>query len=107
MLTVKLMKAIQHEPPAGTPVNAPPVTVFSTKIVEAEQVDIHYLRNGALVEIAVHEPVPAAKGAPSGMAFYLADRDKPRPEGFADEVDFYYAAYVENAHGATTQVVKF
>ena len=37
--------------------------------------------------------------------FYVADPQKPRPQGWADEVQFYDRAYIENAHGATTETV--
>lgn len=43
------------------------------------------------------------------FAFYIADPHKPLPEdhfGFAPEVDFYGCAYIENAHGATTETVR-
>lgn len=40
-------------------------------------------------------------------AFFVADTSKGRPEGFADEVDFWFEAYVENSAGKTTQSVRF
>ena len=76
-------------------------TRFSTKIIEAPEVEVHYLRPGELAEVQVRDgPYDT-----SGQAFYIADRDKPRPEGFADEIDFYYEAIIENAAGKTTQIV--
>ena len=45
--------------------------------------------------------------------FWIADtksgpdsRNGKRPEGFADCVIFYDCAYIENEHGATTEVVR-
>lgn len=73
---------------------------FSTKIVEAEEVDIHVLRPGELVEVA-------ARCGDRTYAFYVADQHKPRPDGFADEVDFWFSAFIENSSGATTEVVRF
>ena len=95
MLTVKVMKQMRDL--GGAPIPGK----FSTRIVEASEVDIHMLRPGELYEVAANYPG-------SGVAaFYIADNAKPRPEGFADEVDFWYAAYIENSAGATTEVIKF
>jgi hypothetical protein len=43
------------------------------------------------------------------FAFYVVDPDVPVPEdhhGFAPQVDFWDVAYIENAHGATTETVR-
>lgn len=40
------------------------------------------------------------------QCFYVADPHKPRPEGWADNVDFWAVAYIENASGATTEVIR-
>ena len=99
MLTVKVMKD-------GTAITDQDVVArgssgrFSTKIVEAEEVDVHVLRPGELVEVA-------ARCGDRTYAFYVADRHKPRPDGFADEVDFWFSAFIENSSGATTEVVRF
>ena len=74
--------------------------LFSTKIIEAEEVNIHILRPLELTEVAL------LCGGKS-YAFYVADRNKPRPEGFADEIDFYFSAFIENSSGATTESVRF
>ena len=99
MLTVKVMKD-------GTAITDQDVVArgnggrFSTKIVEAEEVDVHVLRPGELIEVA-------ARCGDRTYAFYVADRHKPRPDGFADEVDFWFSAFIENSSGATTEVVRF
>ena len=99
MLTVKVMKD-------GTAITDQEVVArgnggrFSTKIVEAEEVDVHVLRPGELVEVV-------ARCGDRTYAFYVADRHKPRPDGFADEVDFWFSAFIENSSGATTEVVRF
>jgi len=38
--------------------------------------------------------------------FYLSSIKRPRPKGWAAEVDFYEKAYIENEHGATIEIVK-
>lgn len=95
MLTVKVMK--QATDPDGKPC----LGRFSTRIVEAREVDIHVLRPGDLMEVA------GIRSDGESFAFYIADRNKTRPEGFADEVDFWYGAFVENSAGATTEAVRF
>jgi hypothetical protein len=107
MLTVKLMKlAVSLGTAQSTPSGAPAVEIpvtgrFSTKIIEANEVDIHVLRPGELTEVA------GLRDDGKSFAFYVADRNKPRPAGFADEVDFYFAAFIENSSGATTESVRF
>lgn len=90
MLTVKVTK--QNEDENGK-------KIFSTRIVEAEQVDVHILRPN-LYEVAANGP------GDRSVAFYIAPRGGNRPEGFADEVDFWYEAFVENSAGATTQMIR-
>lgn len=103
MLTIKLMKAAQTtDAGVGEDANVPR-TVFSTKILEAEEVTIYDHRPGELAEVAIVQP---SSVLPKHLAFYLAPRGK-RPAGFADEVDFYYAAFIENSRGSTTQSVTF
>ena len=99
MLTVKVMKdgRINTEQDVAGRGNE---GRFSTKILEAEEVDVHVLRPGELVEVA-------ARCGDRTYAFYVADRHKPRPDGFADEVDFWFSAFIENSSGATTEVVRF
>ncbi len=100
MLTVKLMKAATL--PLGiTPSDNSTAGRFSTKIIEANEVDIHVLRPGELTEVA------GIRDDGKSFAFYVADRNKKRPEGFADEVEFYFAAFIENSSGATTESVRF
>lgn len=99
MLTVKVMKD-------GSDITDQDVAArgsggrFSTKIVEAEEVNIYVLRPGELIEVA-------ARCGDRTYAFYVADRRNPRPDGFADEVDFWFSAFIENSSGATTEVVRF
>jgi len=104
MFTVKLYRRIADGHRGGDPQtdgSSRPI-VFSTKIVQGLEVDVHQLRPNELVEVAVRHDNEG-----HNTAFYVAPSGRPRPEGFADEIEFYYAAYIENAHGATTEVVKF
>lgn len=39
-------------------------------------------------------------------SFFVADPKKPRPKGWAEEVEFFDVAYIENGHGATTETVR-
>lgn len=94
MLTVKVMRRRSASPAESD------VGLFSTKIIEAEEVDVHILRPGELTEVA-------ARCGDRTFAFYIIPRDAKRPDGFADEVEFHYAAFIENAAGATTEIVKF
>ncbi len=101
MLTVKVTKQLRHAqwPPAPNGVVSTAeedIGRFSTRIVESEKVDVHVLRPGELFEVAG-----------DGFAFYISPRDKPRPEGFALEVEFWHEAFIENSSGATTKVVRF
>jgi hypothetical protein len=95
MFTIKLMSARQDPINQAGPATPVASVRFSTKLVEAAEVDIHCLRPGELYEVATPTE-----------AFYVADRNKPRPEGFADQ-HFYYEAYIENAVGKTTERVTF
>jgi len=101
MLTVKVMRVLPELPniEGGTGYIKP--CRFSTKIVEADEVEIHTHRPGELYSVE-----GSCKDG-SSFAFYISDSYKPKPEGFADEVVFWYAAYIENSNGATTEVVKF
>lgn len=96
MLTVKLMRALNREIEGESQSGR-----FTTKIIEAREVDVHILRPHELAEVA------GIAGDGSHFAFYIADRNKERPEGFADCVDFYFSAFIENSHGATTESVRF
>ncbi len=100
MLTVKLYRKIPGENYDALKPLADQDGLFTTKIIEASEVDIHVLRPRELFEVACYYDG-------SNFTFYIADRFKPKPSGFADEVEFYYAAFVENARGSTTEVVKF
>jgi len=103
MLTVKIMlERVEDVPDApGGPTT---LKRFSTFIVEATEVAVHTLRSQELMEVAITHP-PGGPNAYS--AYYIANRNRPKPEGFAKEVDFYYAAYVENAAGKTVDRVTF
>jgi hypothetical protein len=104
MLTIKLLKRSRSDD--GFPVQD---GRFTTKIVEAIEVDIHVLRPGELYEISG----TGANGNNYSFAFYVANDGtntgelKKRPEGFANEVEFWSSAYIENAAGKTTEVVRF
>lgn len=96
MLTVKLMRVLNQEIPDEASSGR-----FTTKIIEACEVDVHVLRPHELTEVSGICP------GGGSFAFYVADRNKPRPDGFADCVDFYFSAFIENSHGATTESVRF
>lgn len=103
MFTVKLMKAVKDIELPNAPSPGPiggPVYRFSTRLVEATEVIIHTLRAGELYEVAT-------TNGDHSDAFYICDHVKGRPAGFADDVDFYYAAFIENAAGRTTDSVRF
>ena len=73
---------------------------FCTKMVEGSEVNVFVLRPGELQEVA--------GTGPSGcFAFYVANPQLGRPEGFADEVDFWDSAFIENSAGKTTETVRF
>jgi hypothetical protein len=97
MLTVKLCKG------------------STTKVVEATEVNIYNAgpapgsdvdprkRTGEVREVA------GTSWDGKTFAFYIADPHRALPEdhfGFAAEVDFWGCAYIENAHGATTETVR-
>lgn len=90
MLTVKLMRRADHGEGKFQ---------FSTKIIEAMEVDVHILRPGELLEIAIHP-----HHGQDTRAFYIKGIEDPTPDNI--EADFYYEAYIENAAGRTTQVVR-
>ena len=89
--------------------------LFSTKIIEAVEVNIHILRPNPdkpsspwLYKVSGIGKLNNDMGAgDNSFAFYVADQNKPRPEGFADCVDFWNSAYIENSAGKTTEVVRF
>jgi hypothetical protein len=72
---------------------------FSTQIIEAESVHIHHTRPGEVIEVA------GGVGDKS-FCFNVIRRGGARPEGFADETDFWHEVFVENSAGATTEVVR-
>jgi hypothetical protein len=98
MFTVKLYRTIKGRP-LGEDSYFPAKS--ATKLVEAEEVTVYLLRHDELYHVVGLTP----GGRP--FAFYVANDEKPRPPGFADDIDFYYAAYIENSAGATTETVKF
>jgi hypothetical protein len=96
MLTVKLFRHI--DPPAtGVYDNS---GRFTTRVVEAEEVDIHTLRADELKEIAITSP------SGKSSAYYVIGYDKPAPAGFAPEITFWAEAFVENAQGSTVAAVR-
>jgi hypothetical protein len=99
MFTIKVTKRIRNVDLNGVEV-APMIGRFSTRIVEAEQVDVHILRPGELTEVAW------SRGDING-AFYVIPHDAERPQEFADEVEFWFEAFIENSTGATTEMVRF
>lgn len=101
MLTVKLTKPMLDE------TGKPSTGRFSTKIIEAVEVDIHILRPGELYEVAGTGVHAADVSSNPSFAFYIANPEKERPSGFADCVDFWSSAYIENSAGKTTEVVRF
>ena len=92
MLTIKLSRKNNTAGDKGP-------SLWTTKIVEASEVDIHELRVNELSEIEV---VVDGKS----MVFYIADNNGPRPAGFAESVLFWHNVYIENSTGATTHVVR-
>lgn len=80
------------------------------KLVSAKEVNIFSSLKGnndepiGVAEISIQSGM--ADG-PDQQAFFIADtRNRPRPAKFADTVEFYDSAYIENQHGATTQIVR-
>lgn len=71
------------------------------RLVSADIVNVYTLRHGELFEVAGE-----SKDGTS-CSFYVANQDLPRPYGFADSVDMWDRAYIENASGKTTRVVNF
>jgi hypothetical protein len=97
MLTVKLMRG------------------HTIKIVEATEVNVY---NSGPAQGSEQDPakrtgdvreVAGRSWDGKTFAFYIVDPYKPIPSdhyGFALEVDFWDCAYVENAHGATTETIR-
>lgn len=75
---------------------------ITTKIIEAIEVEIICHRPGVLYEI-----VGKLVDGGDQFSYYIANHDCQRPEGFAQEIEFAYEAYVENSSGATTASVRF
>jgi hypothetical protein len=79
--------------------------LYSTIVEEAKKVSIYelnqYEAGGTVFEVAGEE----ADG--KTFVYYISNPDKPRPTGFADEIEFGYKAYIENAAGKTTEVVGY
>ena len=82
-----------------------------TKLVQAEEVNIYPAgpksgmapepqdRTNDVREIAI------ILGDRSD-AFYVTYPSEPRPQGWAEETQFFDSAYIENDRGATTEVVR-
>jgi hypothetical protein len=111
MFTVKIMKQTLFSYEGG-PVKevaeSPPATYYKqcTKLIEATEVDIHTLRSQELYGIS------GTTSTGEKFYYYIAHPDMPFPKDVAGEDSagnpiFGYAAYIENAAGATTEVVKF
>lgn len=83
----------------------------------------HSIKLVGAIEVDVHACGPASGTAPEPKdrtndvreisirkhdgtteAFYVAQ--KPQPEGWAEAIDFYDVAYIENMNGATTETVR-
>lgn len=95
MLTVKLCKGKTIKI-----IEAVEVSVFASGHAEGSDNDPSKRTNEVReLEIKLHS------GNTVG-GYYVADPHKPRPQGWADEVQFYDCAYIENAHGATTETVR-
>lgn len=73
---------------------------YHSKIVCANAVDIFTHRGGELKEIVTRDKDGNSE------AFYVANLEKGRPAGFADEIDFWDHAYIMNERGSTTVVVE-
>lgn len=85
------------------------------KIVEATEVNVYNCGpfpgsdtdpNKRVVD--VREVAGTSRDGES-FAFYIVDPNKPIPAdryGFAPELEFWHCAYIENAHGATTETVR-
>lgn len=80
------------------------------KLVSAKEVNVFSSLQGnddkpiGIAEISVQSGMA---DDPEQKAYFIADtRNRPRPKNFADTVEFYDVAYIENQHGATTQVVR-
>jgi hypothetical protein len=94
MLTVKLMK--DH---TVTIIEATEVKIFPAGHAKGSGGDPKKRTNEVReIEVKLHS------GNTVG-GYYVADPHKPRPQGWAEEVEFYDCAYIENAHGATTERV--
>jgi hypothetical protein len=74
--------------------------VHTTVLEEAEKVVVYRLRDG-LFEIYGERK----SGGDEHFCHYISNPENPRPKDFADEVEFGYRAYIENAVGKTTEVV--
>ena len=75
--------------------------MYSTQIIEAKSINIYELNSSTVFEVAGDD----AEG--KSFAYYITNFDNPRPSGFADEIEFGYKAYIENAAGKTTEVVGY
>jgi|WetSurSiteA1Bulk_404760.scaffolds.fasta_scaffold117964_2 hypothetical protein len=110
MFTVKI-KMMDFDVPIdpksdSSEVKWPTVSRTYTKIVEADEIEIFDHRPGELFEIT---------GTTGDKKFncYIANQDKPLPKNIypvdlgTGKSVFGYEAYIENASGATTEIVKF
>lgn len=78
-------------------------TLWSTKIIEAEIVDIHEISPNKLSEIAID-----CNG--KFYSYYIANNTKPRltpSEGLPEGIEVWHCAYIENPSGSTTETVSF
>jgi hypothetical protein len=78
-----------------------PICRITTEIIEATHVEIACLRPGFLFEICGKN----ANNDP--FSYYIANPNGSVPEGFASDVEFGSAAYIENAQGSTIHMVRF
>ena len=105
MLTLKLYARVEYTTGEAGPDGSRSETFSQneTRIVEADDIVIRELRRDALFEIDV-----IGRDGHSRQSFYVCPHGK-HPDCIAVEAPhrFYYAAYVENAQGKTSEVVKF
>lgn len=110
MFTVKILKQELFTNEGGPTLSdgsKPTCYKQVTKLIEASEVEIHTHQHGRLYGIS------GVKGNGAEFYYYIADPDRPYPENIqktdtgTGEHLFGYAAYIENAAGATTHVVKF
>lgn len=92
MFTVKLQRRELKDDEAGK---------FTTKLLEANEVNVYTLKPNELFEIANGET------GDKSWAYFIANPNMPAPTQFSPDVQFWDACFVENATGKTTVAIKF